>query len=1108
MRQICCRVLCALLVGVPTLATGRTVAVRRELPQSRDLVPKLVAQIGHTSFVWSVAFSPDGTKVLTGSWDNTARLWDVSTGALVRAFEGHSEWVYSVAFSPDGTKVLTGSDDKTAWLWDASTGALVRAFEGHSEGVYSVAFSPDGTKVLTGSGDGTARLWDVATGALVRAFEGHPREVQSVAFSPDGTKVLTGSKDETARLWDVSTGALVRAFEGHSHEVLSVAFSPEGTRVLTGSRDGTSRLWDVATGALVCAFEGHSDLVQSVAFSPDGTRVLTGSNDRTARLWDASTGALVRAFEGHSLGVLSVAFSPDGTRVLTGSWDNTARQWDASTGALVRAFNGHSRWVPSVAFSPDGTKVLTGSADQTARLWDASTGALVCAFEGHSEPVQSVAFSPDGTKVLTGSWDKTARLWDASTGALVRAFEGHSDDLISVAFSPDGTKVLTWSFYDAARQWDASTGALVCSFEGRSSAVESVAYSPDGTKALTGSNDGIARLRDASTGALVHSFAGHSGSVWDVAFSPDGTKVLTGGNDSTTRVWSVESGRELCSLIAFDDGTWAVTDPEGRFDASNGGDVEGLHWVIGDEPIALSQLKDRYYEPGLLRKRFKGVRLRPVESFANVKLAPEVRATPVAPTATKLALTLTNRGGGIGRVRVLVNGKEIAADARGPKPDLAAPSAFLAVDLAGAPVIAGKPNTIEVIAWNADGTLSSRGVKVLWTPEGTAREVKPELYAVVVGVSDYASDTLDLRFAAKDAADFATALDAGAKTLFGADRVHISLLTTAPGAVAPTKENIARAFEAARAARPEDIFVVYLAGHGTAIAGSDTYCYLTRDAKGFSELADPAIRSLTAVTDSELVEWIKKVPALKQVMVLDTCAAGAASAKLTEQRDVTGDQVRAIDRLKDRTGFFVLMGSAADAVSYEATQFGQGLLTYSLLKAMKGASLRDGRFADVMTLFGYAADEVPELARNVGGIQRPLVASPRGSSFDIGQFGEAEKRRVPLASPRPMVLRPSFLNARGRDVLELSVAVRRELAEQTRALVRGADVAGVVYVDGEELPGAVVPSGIYTVEGETVRVNLVLSKDGKEVEIKVIGTKADIAAKVVAAINALVARLG
>ena len=156
---------------------------------------------GHESAVNSVALSPDGRRILTGSEDKTARLWDAETGKTLKVLSGHKGWVTSVALSPDGRRILTGSQDKTARLWDAETGKALKVFSGHLGWFTSAAFSPDGQRILTGSYDKTARLWDAETGKALRVFSGHEEEVSSVAFSPDGRRILTGSLDKTARLW-------------------------------------------------------------------------------------------------------------------------------------------------------------------------------------------------------------------------------------------------------------------------------------------------------------------------------------------------------------------------------------------------------------------------------------------------------------------------------------------------------------------------------------------------------------------------------------------------------------------------------------------------------------------------------------------------------------------------------------------------------------------------------------------------------------------------------------------------------------------------------------------------------------------------------------------
>jgi WD40 repeat protein len=210
---------------------------------------------------------------------------DAATGTPIGQPLQHDGPVFSIAFSPDGTKFATGSLDKTARLWDVATGKPIGEPLKHQDWVRSVAFSPDGTKLATGSVDKTARLWNVATGKPIGEPLKHQGLVVPVAFSPDGTTLATGSRDLTARLWDVATGKPIGQLLQHQGSVNSVAFSPDGTILATGSSDNTARLWDVATGKLIGQPLQHQDFVGPVAFSPDGTKLATGSWDKTARLW-------------------------------------------------------------------------------------------------------------------------------------------------------------------------------------------------------------------------------------------------------------------------------------------------------------------------------------------------------------------------------------------------------------------------------------------------------------------------------------------------------------------------------------------------------------------------------------------------------------------------------------------------------------------------------------------------------------------------------------------------------------------------------------------------------------------------------------------------------
>jgi WD40 repeat protein len=369
---------------------------------------------GHSSLVLSAAFSPDGQRIVSGSWDKIIRLWDAVTGAALQTLEGHSSEVSSIAFSPDGQRIVSGSGDKTVKLWDAMTGAVLQTLEGHLSKVTLVAFSPDSQHIVSGSWDNTIRLWDAVTGAALQTLKGHSSKVSSVAFSPDSQRIVSGSWDHTVRLWDAVTGAALQTLEGHSSLVESVAFSPDGQRIVSGSYGGTVRLRDAVTGAV------------------------SGSYGDTVRLWDAVTGAMLQTLEGHSSQVTSVAFSPDSQRIVSGSSDNTVRLWDAVTGAALQTLEGHSGLVNLVAFSPDGQRIISGSFDDTMRLWDAVTGAVLQILEGYLSKVISVAFSPDSQRIVSGSSDNTVRLWDAVTGVVLQTLKGHSSMVKSVAFSSDG----------------------------------------------------------------------------------------------------------------------------------------------------------------------------------------------------------------------------------------------------------------------------------------------------------------------------------------------------------------------------------------------------------------------------------------------------------------------------------------------------------------------------------------------------------------------------------------------------------------------------------------------------------------------------------------------
>ncbi|THH17761.1 hypothetical protein EW146_g3118 [Bondarzewia mesenterica] len=287
--------------------------------------------------VYSIAFSPDGKLIASGSWDKAVRVWAAETGEITAALTGHNDDVFSVAFSPDGKRIVSGSRDHTVRVWDAKTGhATSRPFSGHDYIVHSAAFSPDGKSVASGSFDKTIRLWDAETGEVKSSPFTVQSEVHSIAFSPDGKSIASGSWDKLVRVWNIKTGE-AEVVGAHAREVTSVAFSPDGKYIASGSVDATVRVWNTETGEPKYApLIGHTERVNAVAYSPDGSYIVSGSDDHTVQAWDAETGVPVaESSTTHMDRVTSVAFSPDGKYIASSSWDHTVKVWKAASNAGI-----------------------------------------------------------------------------------------------------------------------------------------------------------------------------------------------------------------------------------------------------------------------------------------------------------------------------------------------------------------------------------------------------------------------------------------------------------------------------------------------------------------------------------------------------------------------------------------------------------------------------------------------------------------------------------------------------------------------------------------------------------------------------------------------------
>jgi eukaryotic-like serine/threonine-protein kinase len=459
-------------------------------------------------FTWSLAFSPDNSRVASAGEDGVTRVWDSVTGAKLAECRGHHSKVLRVSFRSDGRRLLTTSADSTVRQWDPATGREVAPpYERHTGEVMTATYSPGGQWIASGGTDRTIRVWGADDRQDRAVLHGHTAFVKELAFDVDGRRVISTSTsfgsqgfdgDGTVRVWDLANDGLP-VLRGHTSYVYPAVYSPDGQWIATGSWDKTVRLWDAQTGEH-CATLQHKGTVRALAFSPDSSWFVSSSDgDEHLQVWDIATGQHRNEIQGSGNFAIAVAISPDGSHVAAADQYGGVSVAETDSGRKIVSLRTGGEWraKTALAYSPDGRR-LAGTGDDLASIavWDAQTDQRTGRFDGHTGPVYSVAFSRDGRRLASASSDHTVRIWDAETGSCIAVLQGHTDEVLTAVFHPDGTRLASAGRDRAIWFWDLATGQEVARLTGHADYVFSLAFSPDGESLVSGSGDSTARVWD------------------------------------------------------------------------------------------------------------------------------------------------------------------------------------------------------------------------------------------------------------------------------------------------------------------------------------------------------------------------------------------------------------------------------------------------------------------------------------------------------------------------------------------------------------------------------------------------------------------------------------
>ncbi|MGE0492304.1 MAG: caspase family protein [Vulcanimicrobiota bacterium] len=995
---------------------------------ARAEAPELVLQLGHSRPLTTAAFSPDGTSLLTGSNDGSARLWDLASGrSLLAVYPGaleakqdltpeevlgqYSEGVTGVAFRPDGRAFATATRPGQIQVWDAANGRQLASWTSQPN-LISLDFSRQGDSLAVANSHGQITVFDAATGKQ-RFQLSHGKAALRAIYTPDGQLASFGL-DREVKLWDPATGAPAETFAAPGLYVTAAAFSKAGRLAVAGPRS-------------LIVYPDKKVLrlskVEGLAFAPDGKTLLVTSQERLQRV-DVATGSVLGQAPSSPV-AKGLVVSPDGSRAATSTRTPDVLVWDTRQFGLVGTFQGReSSWPAPLAFSADGRRLAAGSGSVLS-VFNLDGGRLELV---HDLPgaISAVDLSKNGRWLAAATRQGAVWLWsieDDKQVAMVApdaSYREKDQALSGLSFSPDDSLLAVHGAH-GIRLLEVPTGATRLKFSAHHGLITGLCVTPRGFASC----DLEGRvLHWDKTGKILEEFK-LDGPALSVAADKDG-QLAVAGPDKITFPGSNRSalpGSFPVQLRFSDDGKlgWVegktvvhdgqrlehaspvsgfATQPGGGLLVTHAKDEQFRFWSAGGQLLATlatpSSTEWVAFDP---QGRFDGStagqqrlewrikdRLFALEQFYNQfftpgllgqlgaqRPAPERSVEGLAPPP-RVRILSPEPGQKIDAPKVTVR-VEFTDQGGG----IASPSLYLNDSRAPAPYNQGQfevqlvpgSNVIRVTATNRDGTVESRPDRIRL--ECTSAAAAPRLHVLAVGIDRYQAG-MNLSFARADALAIGSFFKPG---LFAA--VQADALTDEQA----TRQAVLSALARLKATAPQDTVLVYLAGHGTTIG--DVFYFMPSDARVDT---DQSLRQ-TCLSSTELGQALDDIPATKQILVLDACHSGASNkalSRLVGARDPM-TRIRAQQRLARSSGVFLIAASTAEQAAKEYPELGHGVLTYAILRALgeggRPEALDDEGVVTANSLLTYVAREVPRLTRKFQGSEQIPVQFSTGQDFPL-----------------------------------------------------------------------------------------------------------------------------
>lgn len=929
--------------------------------------------------------------------------------------------------------------------------------------------------------------------------------ISKIDLLSDGKTALAFEHDNSITVYDLdkNDNSIVpeRRLTGKARPVNNIQISPDGSMMISSSGSGSFSVWDIKTGRLLLDTSNIGGLVEEkqgsfgwekLIFSPDSKKICV-INGFFCKIWDIQKKSVLNDYSNIYNQIYDAKFLPNNNSVFLSTNYGLRKLNVGKHSGVDSIFNSHNKElledesIRGIEVDESGNILAVAYNSSTygsfrLKLINITKNQIIKDFKRNE--FRYINFEQNASRLLIEQ-DTAVVIWDIKSGEVVFSLS-YIRSQRRPLLNKQGNKLYAFA-NNSIYCYDTEKWEKVFEINSGFGPFTSCEISSKGDLIIAGCKDEFIRAWDANSGKLLYQIPTQIDKPL-VSLNSDGKTFVSTDGSNFGKVWDLYTGKLLYQffpLSTFND--YLLVDKYNHYDGTPSA-RKLLYFTCGTEVIELNQLKDQLWVPNLAERIMKGdsINAKTLSELNICGLTPEVEDKS---NGEQYRFDIKPRRGSLGETMLYINGIE----ARRYKPaqltkNVNGYQLLVAKKDLSAYFIAGKENPVTVKAYTADNSISSRGIIINEDKTSEKETARPSLYAVMVGVSDYKGEKLDLKYAAKDANDIANAISLSAKKLLntdGKEHVFVYDLTTSEKRFRlPEKNSIKKVLEEiGTKATANDILMIFFAGHGVMAGDKKQFYFLTADA---SDATGAEAVTDVGISTAELTEWMKpqNIKAQKRILIFDACNSGQAIRDLVKvgndgqgyiaaRSDEQSQQIKAIDKLNEQSGFFILSASASNQSAYEMGRYSQGLLTYSLLKAIKQQPdiLEQGKYLDVSRWFSAAEKTVTELTKENGARQQPQIVS--NTNFNIGIVDDEVMAKISLPQEKPLFTNSNLQNADENiayDDKELSKLLDAKLSDIS---ARGSD-GPIVYTPNLKTGDVWVLSGRYEIKGNSIvsRINI------------------------------------